>query len=105
MLQYIMDRFFPKPKVLRDDVSQRVMDLLFPELVEKEHDGQIFLTDYSIDSNLYAVLLDLEDGTNDEVTRETIRKCYERLQSARALLQADHIIKRESGYLMVDTPN
>jgi hypothetical protein len=105
MLSYIMNMLFPKPKVLRDDVSQRVVDLLFPEPVEKKHDGQVFLTDYSIDSNLYAALLDLEDGTNDQVTRDTIRKCCDRLHACRALLEAEHEVNSKSGYLVIDTPN
>lgn len=104
MLKFIMDRLFQRPKLLRDDVSQTVTDLLFPDLVEVEKDGDVFLTDYSVDSNLYAALLELEEGQNDEVIRETLRKCYEKLVQARELLEAKQEIQKGARYLVVDTP-
>lgn len=104
MLKFIMDRLFQRPKLLRDDVSQTVTDLLFPDLVEVEKDGDVFLTDYSVDSNLYAALLELEEGHNDEVIRETLRKCYEKLVQAREFLEAKQEIQKGARYLVVDTP-
>jgi hypothetical protein len=102
MLKYIMDRF--RPRVVREDTSQKIVDLLFPPVEEVTMEGQTFLTDFSIDSNLYAALVDLEDGVNDATTRDTLKKCYERLQEARRLLLADKVVPAKAKYLVVDSP-
>lgn len=104
MIKYIMERLAPKPKVLRDDALERVAELLFPALEEKDKDGITMVIDYSVDSNLQAALLDLEDGTNDHVVRDTIRKCIARIQEVRAVLEADHRLIEKARYLMVDVP-
>jgi hypothetical protein len=44
MLKYIMNRF--RPKVIREDTSQKIVDLLFPPVEEVTMEGQTFLTDY-----------------------------------------------------------
>lgn len=102
--QYIMGKLAPKPKVLRDDALERVTELLFPTPEEKDKDGITMVIDYSVDANLQAALIDLEDGTNDQVVRETIRKCIARIQEVRAVLEADHQINEKARYLMVDVP-
>jgi hypothetical protein len=102
MLKNIMNRF--RPRVVREDTAQKVVDLLFPPVEEVTMEGHTFLTDYSVDSNLYAALVDLDDGVNDATTRETLKKCYERLQEARRLLVADKIVPSKAKYLVVDSP-
>lgn len=102
MFDFIMKRL--KPKVIREDSAQRIVDILFPPVEEVTMEGQTFLTDYSIDSNLYAALVDLDDGVNDATTRETLKKCYERLQEARRILLADKAIPTKAKYLLVDSP-
>jgi hypothetical protein len=49
-------------------------------------------------------LVDLEDGVNDATTRDTLKKCYERLQEARRLLLADKVVPAKAKYLVVDSP-
>lgn len=103
--QYIMKIFYPKPVVLRDSSLQEVTELLFPEPEEKEMDGLTMVIDKSVDANLHAALLDLEDNTNDAVVRDTIRKCVLQLEKARAVLEAhNHQINKKARYLMVDAP-
>lgn len=46
-------------------------------------DGKFFHVDYSVDKNLEAVLWDLEEGVNNEVTRANVKYCLQQLQTAR----------------------
>lgn len=104
MLSYIMTWF--TPRVVRDDTTQKITELLFPPIEEVTMDGYTFLTDYSVDSNLYSVMVDLEDGINDLAGRETLKKCHEKLQEVRRLLMADKTVPiSKAKYLVVDNPN
>jgi len=96
--------WFRKEVVVRDEVAQKIADMLFPERIEKEEDGQTFLIDYSVDLNLLGALVDLENGENDEITRNTIRKTYEKLCEVRRMLHAENMIQKKARYLMVDAP-
>ena len=95
----------PKPVVVREGVLQEVADKLFPVPEEVEKDGLTIVVDRSVDSNLWAALTDLEEGTNDKVTRDTIRACARQLDEVRALLNSNHEISEKARYLMVDVPN
>jgi len=99
-----MDWIKPKPIIVREAELETLTDILFPEPEEHDKDGITVVVDRSIDANLQAALLDLEDGTNDKVTRETIKKCLDKLYEARALLEARYQITKKAHYLMVDTP-
>jgi len=90
--------------VIRDDAAQQICDMLFPEPTENVDDGLTFITDTSVDMNLQAALADLEEGVNDEVTRDTLRKILVRLHEARDLLKANYQIKKEARYFVVDAP-
>jgi len=100
----MINPFKPKTVVVRDEIAQKVCDILFPPHVEKEEDGQTFIVDYSVDHNLLGALVDLENDMNDEVTRDTIRSAITKLGEARKLLMANYPIRKEARYLMVDTP-
>lgn len=104
MIKYIMDRFAPKPIIVREAELERLTELLFPEPEEFVKDGLTMVVDRSVDANLQAALLDLEDGTNDKVTRDTIKKCLDKLYEARDLLEAKYQITKKAHYLMVDAP-
>jgi hypothetical protein len=99
-----MKWFQPEPKVIREAELDRIANLLYPEPEEKDNDGMVILVDRSVDNNLHAALIDLEDGTNDEVTRRTIRACVQRLFEVREILEARHRVNEKARYLMVDTP-
>lgn len=101
----IMGWLKPKPVVVREGVLQEVADKLFPVPEEVEKDGITIVVDRSVDSNLWAALTDLEEGTNDKVTRDTIRACARQLDQVRTLLLANYPVNEKARYLMVDTPN
>jgi hypothetical protein len=99
-----MKWFQPEPKVIREAELERIANLLYPEPEEKIKEGLVIVVDRSVDANLQAALLDLEDGTNDETTRRTIRACVQRLFEVRDILEARHGVNENARYLMVDTP-
>ena len=105
MINWIMDRIRPKPIVVREAELERLAGLLFPEPEELDKDGMTIVVDRSVDANLQAALLDLEDGTNDQVTRDTIKKCLDKLYEAREVLESRHRINEKARYLMVDAPD
>lgn len=94
----------PEPIIIRDDVLQKVVHILFPQPIEVKDEQGTFITDYSVDANLYSALADLENGVNDLVVQETIRKCILKLYEARDILYADDRITSSANYLVVDTP-
>ena len=100
----MINLFKPRTKVVRDEIAQKVCDILFPPHVEKEEDGQTYIVDYSVDNNLMGALVDLEHGSNDEVTRETILAVITKLGEARELLMANYPITKKARYLLVDAP-
>ena len=63
----------------------------------------MIVVDRSVDANLVAALIDLEDDRNDPVTRKTIRACIQRLIEVRDILEAKHRVDEKARYLMVDT--
>ena len=96
----------PKPVVLRNEELQRVTELLFPplETVVKEED-LVFQVDYSVDSNLQSALYDLEEGNNDKVVQNTIRKAIDQLIEVRKILRAYPELDERAKYVIVDTPD
>lgn len=100
----MFDVFKRKTVVLREETAQEVCDLLFPKPTEETEDGITYVIDRSIDVSLYAALVDLEEGNNDEVTRSTIKSVLHKLYEVREVLQAKHAITKKARYLMVDAP-
>jgi len=88
---------------------EQIKNLLFPPLElneELSNDGSImkFHVDYSVDSNLDAALMDLQEGQNDEVTQGTINEVTKRLIQVRKLLEAYAQIDKDAKYIIVDNP-
>lgn len=99
-----MFSMFKTKKIERDPVLQQVVDLLFPSIeLTKDEDGEYYV-DRSVDSNLFAALVDLQEGTNDEVVHTTIRAVINKLQTARKLLDAEEEkVGDKSNMLMINT--
>ena len=90
-----------------DQKLEQIKALLFPPLDLKEQMSETgskikYHIDYSVDSNLDAVLMDLEEGHNDPVARKTINKVVGRLNEARRLLEAYAQLDKEAKYIIVD---
>ena len=69
---------------------EQIRNLLFPDYkLERLPTGEMFHVDMSVDTNLDAVIYDLEEGTNDETARKTLRAVAEKLFKARAILMVE----------------
>lgn len=92
-----------------DQKLEQIKELLFPQLTTEEelsNDGTIlkFHVDYSVDSNLDAALIDLQEGHNDEVVQGTINEVVKKLIEVRRLLEAYAKMDPEAKYIIVENP-
>ena len=99
-----MFKWLKRKEIIREGIAQQVCDILFPQPIESIQDNFTFLTDHSIDLNLHAVLIDLEEGNNDETARNTIKQILVKLGEARELLMANYELSSKSHYLVVEAP-
>ena len=86
---------------------EEIIKILFPPLdidekIEQDGSSIKFHIDYSVDSNLDAALMDLQDGNNDEIVHNTITKVIKRLNKVRRLLEANAKLDSEAKYIIVD---
>ena len=91
-----------KPVTTSDKKLDEIVQLLFPPLKLEEEDGIKFHVDYGVDTNLDAVIHDLEAGHNDKVAWDTIKDVADRLVKARKLLEAYAEIHDDAKYIIVD---
>jgi hypothetical protein len=92
-----------KPTTTADIKIEQVIKLLFPPLdLHTDKNGDKFHIDYSVDTNLEAALMDLEDGHNDAANQKTIRNCTDRIIKVRQLLEAYREIDNEVKYFIAD---
>lgn len=95
--------FWKKKYVPDDERLAKVISILFPPLeVARTPDGTKYHIDYSIDSNLDAVLLDLIEGNNDAACQRTLESCIRKLNDVRRVLEAYAEMDAEAKYLVVD---
>lgn len=95
------------PKTPAESKLEEVKQLLFPDLQLKEeldNTGNVikYHVDYGVDSNLDAVLMDLQEGFNDAAAQKTIINIVKRLNMARKALAAEAKIHKDAKYLVVD---
>lgn len=90
-----------------EEKLEQIKKLLFPPLKleeEMQNDGTPikFHIDYSADSNLDSVLMDLQEGYNDKVAQDTINDVVKRLIEVRRLLEAYAQLDKDAKYIIVD---
>lgn len=92
-----------------DKKLNEVKELLFPKtkVVETMENGERikYMVDYSVDNNLYAVLIDLQEGVNDKSCHSTLNKCIDILIKVRSLLEAQMYLEKDAKYITVDMPD
>jgi len=96
-----------EPQTSAEQKLEEIKKILFPPLelheeISKEGDIIKYHIDYSVDSNVDAVLLDLYDGNNDSVVQSTLNKTVARLNKVRQLLEAYAVFDAEAKYIIVD---
>lgn len=99
-----MFKFFkPKPKTPAEQKLQHIVDMLYPPCrTEKDSKGNKYHIDFSADRNLDAALIDLEEGNNDEVSRNTIKKVANVLFELRKYLEVEQLMDPEAKYILVE---
>jgi DNA-binding transcriptional regulator GbsR (MarR family) len=89
-----------------DELLEQLKQILFPplKLQTANKDGKIikYHIDYSVDSNLDAVLMDLQEGYNDQTAQKTINGVVNRLNKARKLLEAYAELDKDAEYIIVE---
>lgn len=90
-----------------DQKLEIISNLLFPPLkldqrLDSDGTPMKFHIDYSVDSNLDAVLMDLQEGNNDEVAHKTINTCIKKLNQVRRILEAYAELDKDAKYIIVD---
>lgn len=96
-----------KPLSTAEEKLEEIKQLLFPPLELHEEvspDGDIvkFHIDYSVDSNIDAALMDLQDGHNDPTVHSTLNKAVTRINKVRKLLEAYAVLDKDARYIIVD---
>ena len=86
---------------------EQIKKMMFPPLILKEEmqkDGSLikYHIDYSIDSNLDAVLMDLQEGHNDPSCHKTLSNIITRINNIRTMLEAYAMIDENAKYIVVD---
>ena len=90
-------------KTPAEEKLEEIRRLLFPPLQLREDEiGFKYHVDYSVDSNLDAVLMDLQDGENDAIVQHTVKTSIEKIAKVREILEAYSAINKEAKYLIVD---
>lgn len=83
-----MFNMFKKREVTDSDHKlKQIVDLLFPQFEKKiSQSGIKYAVDSSIDSNIDAVITDLQDGYLDNTCINTLEACAQRLAQVREIL-------------------
>jgi hypothetical protein len=92
------------PPTPAEDILSKVTALLFPPYKTEIINGSKVITDYSIDSNLDAALMDLQEGKNDEVSQKTINSAIKSLIKVRRILEVSNKMDlSEAEYIRVES--
>jgi hypothetical protein len=81
---------------------QQIKDILYPPGKLDDIGEYKVQIEYGADYNLDAALTDLENDSNDDITRATIREVAERLYKVRKLLEAYVELHEDAQYMIVD---
>ena len=79
-----------EPITQNDRLLREVVDLLFPKFEVREVDGEKYSIDSSVDTNIEAVMTDIQEGYVDEICVTTLKACFEKIYKVRELLKAFH---------------
>jgi len=86
-----------------DEKIQQIQNILFPSLESyKDKEGNKFHIDYSADTNLTSVLLDLEEGYNDETAQKTIKGVIRQIEKVRKVLEFYQRLDKDAKYIVAD---
>jgi hypothetical protein len=97
--------FKMKPKTTAEVKIEQIVKMMFPPLeLHTDKEGNKFHIDHSIDTNLEAALMDLQEGHNDAASQQTIRSVVDQIIRVRKLLEAYQEIDAEAKYFIAEDP-
>lgn len=84
-----------------------IKSILFPptelqDHVDKDGTKHKLQVDYSADMNLYAAIIDLEEGHNDQAVHNTVKDVHDRIVKIRNLLEEYMQLSKEAEYIIVE---
>lgn len=90
-----------------EEKLELIKNILFPpsKLMEDMNEGgefQKWQVDYSADMNLYAALIDLQEGHNDKAVHNTLNDIQDRLIKIREILEEHMQLSKEAQYIVVE---
>ena len=90
-----------------EEKLEQIKQILFPpsRMMEDMDEGGTFhkwQVDYSADMNLYAALIDLQEGHNDKPVHNTITDIQDRLIKVREILEEHMQLSKEAEYIVVE---
>ncbi len=111
MIKFFSELFETKPKEPLTSAEiklEKIKQILFPPLelrdgVGKNGEPVKYHLDYAADSNLDAVLNDIEEGYVDETCHKTLNEVVKKLHKIRKILGANFLIDKDAEYIKVAT--
>lgn len=96
-----------KPNTPADEKLDQIKQILFPPYkLEEDYDkdGKLhkYQVDYSADMNLYAAIIDLEEGHNDKPVHNTVKDVHDRLLKVRDILEEYMQLSKDADYIIVE---
>lgn len=90
-----------------EEKLEQIRQILFPppKLEEDFDEGGLphkWQVEYSADMNLYAALIDLQEGQNDQPVHNTIKDIHDRLIKVRDVLEEYMQLSKEAEYIVVE---
>lgn len=85
-----------------------IKKILFPPLKlgekydEESNETIKYHIDFSVDSNLDAILLDIQEGFTGSDMQKTLNDVIKRLNKVRSLIEAYAILDKDAKYIIVD---
>ena len=90
-----------------EEKLEQIRSILFPPCkLEKDMDeaGNMhkWQVDYSADMNLYAAMIDIQEGQTDKPVLNTVGDVHDRLIKVREILEEHMQLSKEADYILVE---
>jgi ribosome-associated translation inhibitor RaiA len=97
-----------KPETPAEEKLERIREILFPPCkveTSLDKDGQEYKwqVEYSLDMNLDAALIDLQEGHNDQAVHNTINSVVKSLHKVREIFEEHMELDPEAKYMVVES--
>jgi CYTH domain-containing protein len=103
MFTWFKFKKYETPKTEPEKILEQIESIMFPPLRTKvDESGKTYHIDASVDSNLYAVLVDLQEQYADDSVINTVKEIHDRVYSIRELLNKFNTLDENAEYIIVE---